>query len=290
MKNPKVSKQLPILILVVILLVLCICLVYHSTLYGDEQPYNVITSIACIFSIIFLFFFLYSVTMNTLKDSRQKAELLILEKQQQMKNEQNATLTKCRQETLAMQQNMKQKLLTYESLMNEHRYEEATLYLEDLTFTFQKERFHPICSDTLLNAILTNKRQVAVRYNIQTSFQLLLPENSTIESSDLSSIFFNLMDNAIESCRLSHSEKPFIHITAKQTANFLTIHMTNSKNPSIKFTHKTSKTDSLSHGFGLAIVEEIASKYDGSCQWIDSGDVFESVVMLQHNLKEHQIK
>lgn len=117
MKNPKVSKQLLILILVVMLLVPCICLVYHSTLYGDDHPYNIISSIASIFSIIFLFYFLYSVTMNTLKDSRQKAELLILEKQQQMKSEQNATLTKCRQETLAMQQNMKQKLLTYESLM-----------------------------------------------------------------------------------------------------------------------------------------------------------------------------
>lgn len=281
MKNPKVSKQLPILILVLMLLVPCICFIYYSTSYGNDYPYNIISSITTIFSIIFLFYFLYSVTMNTLKDSRQKAELLILEKQQQIKSEQNATLTKCRQETLAIQQNMKQKLLTYESLMNEHRYEEAALYLEDLTFTFQKERFHPICSDTLLNAILTNKRQVAVQYNIQTSFQLLLLENPKIESSDLSSIFFNLMDNAIESCRLSHSEKPFIQITAKQTANFLTIHMTNSKDPSIKFTHKTSKTDSWSHGFGLAIVEEIASKYDGSCQWIDGGDVFESVVMVE---------
>ena len=28
-------------------------------------------------------------------------------------------------------------------------------------------------------------------------------------------------------------------------------------------------------------VEEIASKYDGSCQWIDGGDVFESVVMVE---------
>lgn len=281
MKKSKITKQFPVLFLLLILLVPCICLVYHSTLNGDEQPYSVISSIAAIFSILGIFYFLYTVTMNTLKDSRQKAELLILEKQQQMKSEQNATLTKCRQETLALQQSMKQKLLTYESLMNEHRYEKATRYLEELTSDFQKERFHPICSDTLLNAILTNKRQVAVQYNIQTSFQLLLLENPKIESSDLSSIFFNLMDNAIESCRLSHSEKPFIQITAKQTANFLTIHMTNSKDPAIKFTHKTSKTDSWSHGFGLAIVEEIASKYDGSCQWIDGGDVFESVVMVE---------
>lgn len=179
-----------------------------------------------------------------------------------------------------MQQSMKEKLHTYEALMNEGSYEEATLYLEELTSTFQKEQFRPICSDTLLNAILTSKRQKAAQYNIQTSFQLLIPENLNIESSDLSSIFFNLMDNAIESCQTSHSDKPFINITARQTANFFTIHMINSKDPAIKFNGKTSKADSWSHGFGLSIIKEITSKYDGSCQWIDNGEEFQSVVMV----------
>ncbi|WP_435376570.1 GHKL domain-containing protein [Blautia aquisgranensis] len=38
-----------------------------------------------------------------------------------------------------------------------------------------------------------------------------------------------------------------------------------------KFNRKTSKANSWSHGFGLAIIEEIASRYDGSCQWLDKG-------------------
>ena len=284
MKNKKNSRRFQIfttmLILIVILMSQCICIIYHSVLDDNNSSYAVFSSVVSILSILSAFYFLYFITMNTMKDSRQKAELLILEKQQRIKNDQNVTFTKCRQETLTMQQSMKEKLLIYESLMDEGRYEDATLYLEELTSTFQKERFRPICSDTLLNAILTSKRQKAVQYNIQTSFQLLIPENFNIESSDLSSIFFNLMDNAIESCQTSHSEKPFINITARQTANFFTIHMINSKDPSIKFNGKTSKTDSWSHGFGLGIIEEIASKYDGSCQWIDNGEEFQSVVMV----------
>lgn len=268
------------LILIVILTSQCICIIYYSVLDDNNSSYAVFSSIVSILSIISAFYFLYFITMNTMKDSRQKAELLILEKQQRIKNDQNATLIKRRQETLAMQQSMKEKLHTYEALMNEGSYEEATLYLEELASTFQKERFRPICSDTLLNAILTSKRQKAVQYNIQTSFQLLIPENLNIESSDLSSIFFNLMDNAIESCQTSHSDKPFINITARQTANFFTIHMINSKDPAIKFNGKTSKADSWSHGFGLSIIKEITSKYDGSCQWIDNGEEFQSVVMV----------
>lgn len=128
-----------------------------------------------------------------------------------------------------------------------HQYEEAAVCLEALTSRFQKERFHPICSDNLINAILDSKRQIATRYNIRTSFQLLLPENSAIESSDLSSIFFNLMDNGLEACRASNSPDLFIQITAKPTANFLTIHMLNSKDPAQKFNHKTSTADSCQY-------------------------------------------
>lgn len=48
------------------------------------------------------------------------------------------------------------------------------------------------------------------------------------------------------------------------------------------FNHKTSKKDILNHGFGLSIIEDICEKNDGSCQWIDNGDTFDSVVMLRY--------
>ena len=237
---------------------LCFCSVYRRALY-----------------------LLYSITNDTLKDARQEAELLALNQQQKLKEQQNQTLASRRQQTLSLQENVQRDLHTYETLMDNGQYEEAARCLEKLTSTFQKERFHPICGDNLINAILDSKRQTASQYNIRTSFQLLLPEKMKIGTNDLSSIFFNLMDNGIESCQNSHSSDPFIQITASRNANFLTIHMINSKDPSYKFNHKTNKTDSWAHGFGLAIIEEIASKYDGSCQWIDGGDVFESVVMVE---------
>lgn len=64
--------------------------------------------------------------------------------------------------------------------MDNGQYEEAARCLEKLTSTFQKERFHPICGDNLINAILDSKRQTASQYNIRTSFQLLLPEKMKI--------------------------------------------------------------------------------------------------------------
>lgn len=280
MNNRIIRKAIFILLPVTV----CICFycIFHDELSAGVTPiFTLLMSFASVLSIAGLFYLLYSITNDTLKDARQEAELLVLNQQQKLKEQQSQTLASRRQQTLSLQKNIQRDLHTYETLMDNGQYEEAALCLEKLTSTFQKERFHPICGDNLVNAILDSKRQTASQYNIRTSFQLLLPEKMRIETSDLSSIFFNLMDNGIESCQSSHSSDPFIQITASQNANFLTIHITNSKDPSYKFNHKTNKTDSWAHGFGLAIIEEIASKYDGSCQWIDGGDVFESVVMVE---------
>ena len=280
MNNRIIRKAIFILLPVTVWI--CFYCIFHDELSADVTPvFTLLISFASVLSIAGLFYLLYSITNDILKDARQEAELLALNQQQKLKEQQNQTLASRRQQTLPLQENVQRDLHTYETLMDNGQYEEAAHYLERLTFTIQKERFHPICGDNLINAILDSKRQTASQYNIRTSFQLLLPEKMKIETSDLSSIFFNLMDNGIESCQNSHSSDPFIQITASQNANFLTIHMTNSKDPSYKFNHKTNKTDSWAHGFGLAIIEEIASKYDGSCQWIDGGDVFESVVMVE---------
>lgn len=123
--------------------------------------------------------------------------------------------------------------------MNE--YDKIQDYLPAITDDFQRERFHPICQDSLINAILADKRFLAMQKNIKVTYEVLLPEKSNIPASELSSIFFNLLDNGIESCNASGSESPFISVTSKMSAGFLTVHMQNSKDPACPFDHKTSK-------------------------------------------------
>lgn len=277
MHNKCIQKMILLFLLISLPLY---CMFYNEFSGKSLSAYMPYVFIASLLSIAALLYLLYSMTRSALKSARQEAELLALEQQQKLKEQQTKALADRRQQTLSLWEHMKEDLLVYRNLMDHEQYTEAASYLENLTSRFQEERFHPLCSDNLINAILDSKRQIASQYNIRTSFQLLLPEKSNIENSDLSSIFFNLMDNGIEACRASRTSDPFIQITAKQTANFLTIHMLNSKDPDQKFDHKTTKTDPWAHGFGLAIIEDIASKYDGSCRWINNGDVFESVVMV----------
>lgn len=225
---------------------------------------------------------IYLLAQRSLKNAQEEAKFQALQKQEQLQKEQEQLFVSRKQETLEFQQSTIRKLETLQNYLKMNEYDKIQDYLPAITDDFQRERFHPICQDSLINAILADKRFLAMQKNIKVTYEVLLPEKSNIPSSELSSIFFNLLDNGIESCNASGSEAPFISVTSKMSAGFLTVHMKNSKDPAQPFNHKTSKKDIPNHGFGLSIIEDICKKNDGSCQWIDNGDTFDSVVMLRY--------
>lgn len=93
------------------------------------------------------------------------------------------------------------------------------------------------------------------------------------------------MDNAIEACLQSGSQKPFIRLSTEFSGECLSIYLHNTKNPEQIFNHQTTKKESYyplpSHGFGLSIIEDICQKYDGAYQWLDRTDYFDSIVLLK---------
>ena len=224
---------------------------------------------------------LYCVLSDVLKKSNAEMELAFLQKQKQLKQEQDYSLQIRRQDTRDFQIKTVQGLQDFKSLLEQEKYEQADTAIRNLNQTFQKERFHPYCQNNLLQAILEGKRLRAEQKHIQVSYEILLPEKISINTTDLSSIFFNLLDNAIEACSSSGNPDPEIRLSANISNGFLTVYMHNTKNPMQTFTHKTTKSEPGAHGYGLSIIEDICQKYNGSYQWIDHNNTFDSIVLLQ---------
>lgn len=225
---------------------------------------------------------LYQVAWQTLNDAKMDAELSSLKQQQHLRDEQTASLASRQEETITLQQNMNENLLFFQELLEKENYEKADSYLHGITDTFQKERFRPICQNSLVNAILESKRAFAAKHQIKTSYKILLPESIELEPTDLSSVFFNLLDNGIESCLRSGCKEPFLSLSVSASAGFLTLHMHNSKNPQEHFRRSTSKEDTYAHGYGLSIIEDICKRNDGSYEWKDEGETFHSIVLLRY--------
>ena len=235
--------------------------------------------------LIFICIIFYQTLNDQLKKIQIASQFSMLQKQHQMEQEQMDHLHFRTEETYVLQRKTESALTHIQDLLSNHKYPEAAAALDSFSQTFQKERFHPYCQDNLIQAILEGKKLRAEQYHIQVSYEIFLPDKLSIEITDLCCVFFNLMDNAIEACLQSGSQKPFIRLSTEFSGECLSIYLHNTKNPEQIFNHQTTKKESYnplpSHGFGLSIIEDICRKYDGAYQWLDRTDYFDSIVLLK---------
>ena len=157
--------------------------------------------------------------------------------------------------------------------------------LENLKKTILEKQAY-FCKNALLNTLLQEKKIVADHSKIHCQFRVILPEHFDSYFSDLTitSLFSNLLDNAIDACRLCDPSQTdlFISLTTDFRANMFIVHMQNSKNPNEIFAHHTTKKEScVLHGHGLTIIEDIVSQYHGTYKWLDEGNLFSSHLLFQ---------
>lgn len=260
---------------------ICFAIETFHIYYSPDTQAATITSVfstASVISAIILFILL---TRQLFSDARQSASVKNAEKQHKLELQQYQTIKKRTEETQKFQSTLKEKLASVQKNLRQNEYTLAQDNLQQLSDSFQEIRYHSCCSDRLIDAILNSKRAIASEYNIRTDYRIMLPEQYGISPTDICCVFFNLLDNAIEAGRNADVSNPFIALSVNTKADFITINMKNSKDCRRIFHGATTKPDNINHGFGLSIIEEIAEKNDGFCEWSDHGSIFESVVMLR---------
>ncbi len=174
-------------------------------------------------------------------------------------------------ETADMRHEARNQLQIARSLLSSPEVEDKQAAVELLDFFSQSNEssdFIKYCDNSVVNAILTVKKSVALNNGINFEISAALPEKLKIEKIDLCSVFCNLIDNAIEACTGIENNGPQKHIgiKTKVISGYLVLKINNNKqNPvavdedGVILTGK--KTDG--HGLGLQIVDKIVRKYDG---------------------------
>lgn len=115
-------------------------------------------------------------------------------------------------------------------------------------------------------AILQDAALRAAQSDVRFDTQVHLPEKISVSEQDLCILLMNMLDNALEACgKITDKEQRHIQFRSKIKNDFLTISCKNtfSEKPK-KDRHGriiTSKSDALSHGFGIRQMESIAQKY-----------------------------
>ena len=140
------------------------------------------------------------------------------------------------------------------------------------------------CDNKLINIIINKKAEEAKASNIDFFCKAFIPNDVSIDTYDLCSCVFNLLDNAmIANSKAGAEENRFIEFKAGIMSGYLIIKQRNSvfENQNID-----SNGDFLTsqqgegHGFGLKIIKDICDKYNGYCEFEQKGGEFHSTLGL----------
>lgn len=172
-------------------------------------------------------------------------------------------------ETRRIRHDMKNHMIGINALYERGDYEALGDYLKELTELTQKidKEYHigNDMADAILNEKFSNVKQQEIDLLIEGSMVGI----NGIAPIDVCTIFANAIDNAIDAIHKLNLNKATITISIKRNNKIMVISFTN---PCVE-THgvkqkemKTSKNDSINHGFGLENMRIAADKYNGNVE------------------------
>lgn len=137
------------------------------------------------------------------------------------------------------------------------------------------------CSDPIVSAIIWDKIQICRKEKISLDINMQDVVFDFMEKMEVTMLFANLLDNAIEACRVKENDAKWINLRIHRFKDFVVIKMRNSivrvpicKNGELKST----KHNHI--GMGMMILEELANKYDGNLNYDYSNEYFDTKIIL----------
>ena len=231
----------------------------YNVLNLSKIPHILIFFSLTIFILIFLIVFLYSKNTMFLREQEQKDKMQIAQLQQQFAYYQEKL--KDEEKVRSVYHDMKNHLLVLQRQINSPETAEMVEKLQSQVAMYED---YEHTRNDILDIILKEKSETAREKHIALSVTADLNGVDFIEPLDVSTIFGNGLDNAIEASEKLPEEQRAILVKAGRVQNFFSVLIENSCLQNREYTkQRTTKSDDFLHGFGISNMRKAAEKYDG---------------------------
>ena len=198
--------------------------------------------------------------ISLLRDAEQKLHLMQQQEnmQLQMYRELNIKYDSARE----IAHDINRHINSLEALINTDHNEQAKQYFSDLSKA--AERLEPVIKNQnpMLAIILNTVSDRCKKENIRLKLNVEDFSLGYISDIDITTIFSNLLDNAIEACMELPEQKRYISFVLKKQIGLIAVKITN---PCEDMTHinKGHSTKKEHSGIGLMNVKKAVDKYEG---------------------------
>jgi uncharacterized protein with PQ loop repeat len=156
--------------------------------------------------------------------------------------------------------------------------------LKELQKTIEDYEAMAKTGNKTLDYVLTDKGYNCQKLNIPFTFSVDGLCLSFMKSSDLVSLFGNLLSNAIEAeGKLANKDQAYILLKVAEKGKMVSLHIENYYPEKVIFKDglpQTSKEDSRYHGFGVKSIHYIVKKYHGTMFIQQENNVYEVNILF----------
>lgn len=223
-------------------------------------------SLLCVnmFAIVFTNLFLLYFTKFTEENGELKMKLQLLEQQTQMQYEYYVSQEEKHSESIAILHDVGRHLNMLENIYEAEKTEQARAYTKEIREILQPLVPKQYSDHPILNILLDDKITMAALSHIDFRFEIGNVDLSFMESVEITTVFSNLLDNAIEACQQVEKNR-FISMRIHTYHDIVAVHIRNSRSGTKNWKGgRPATTKAGNHGIGLINVEKIVKKYNGN--------------------------
>lgn len=209
---------------------------------------------------IYIMYILHKISLS--REAEQKIRLM--QQQEHLQLQMYQELRKKYNTTCEIAHDINRHISSLKALIMSNPNKQVECYLSDLTK--DTERLRPVIKNqnAMLEIILNTVSERCEKSNISMEMNIEDFPLQFISDIDITTIFSNLFDNAIEACmELSKSQRK-IHVVLRMQMGLIVLRITNScKETESKEFHFHHSTKINHYGIGLSNVKKAVEKYDG---------------------------
>lgn len=170
---------------------------------------------------------------------------------------------------------IKKHLQSIDMLNEQKEYAKISAYIQQLVLSPDLKESSRLCDHEMLNSILCRYMQQCTDSHITFHADIRSGTTDFIADNDLTSLFCNLLDNAIAAASIIPDSFIEINTSKREKTPFIVITVINScrKDPFLCKDRQLT-ADETGHGFGLKSIHKVVDKYHGNLQMYYSSNAF----------------
>lgn len=141
--------------------------------------------------------------------------------------------------------------------------QEVQKSIQELKDQIQEYENYHHTGNEFLDIIIRDKAKAAQEKKIDFSAVISFEAGSFIEPLDISTIFGNALDNAIEASEKLSEDRRLITVRANRVRDMLVITVENNTSSVLPEPKGTTKKDTFAHGFGISNIKMAVERYGG---------------------------